>query len=366
MKLAVIKLGARIAHGGTSGGSGEALAILDILSHNHNVHAYTKILDKDRPIKNVTLHQISDEHNDINMDALVIINGAVNYFGGADSPDQTLNYHVINNFNGPVFYILCDPALPLRQVWPSISKKEWSENYLRDNIEIQRTDIIYISQPKNVNKIHKDLQKNVQFKKCVHFPFEKFPLRDKPLEFNKLSDRTYDLLYGGTFRGGKRQDDMIKFYFDMDEYNVAMFGKIKEKDFNVKKIAGKSHPKYENAVKYQDFNNKMSTSIATVIIGDKYYKETDDLAQRIYESILSGVVTFIDSDYDKYKRVYTDERLKKFLYVNNSEDVKKRLDIIKNLDEASFSNLLNSQYEDVKINYDNYCLQLSEILENEI
>ena len=98
MKIAALKLGARITRGGTSGGSGEALALLEMLSKGNEVHAYTKVLNKDENIEFVQMHQILDEYADVNeqnYDCLVVINGSVNYFGGIDSPDQTLNYHII-------------------------------------------------------------------------------------------------------------------------------------------------------------------------------------------------------------------------------------------------------------------------------
>jgi hypothetical protein len=184
---------------------------------------------------------------------------------------------------------------------------------------------------------------------------------ESKLDFKTLEEREYDLLYGGTFRSGRRQDDMIKYYFGYDD-GVTMFGKIKEKDFSVKKVQDLKHPNYEKAVGYQDFNEKMSTSIATVIIGDKYYKETDDLAQRIYESILAGVVTFIDADYDKTKRVFTDPELQALLYVNNREEVKQRIDTIKQMTETQFKELLNKQYNNVQLDINEYCSNLNRLM----
>lgn len=370
MKVAAIKLGARITFGGTSGGSGEAMAILEMLSKNNDVHAYTKILKKDKAIPFATAHEIMDEYQDINdqgYDALVVINGGVNYFGGQDDPSQTINYSIINNFKGKVFYILCDPNLTLKQVWPSIEKKPWAGNYKREDIEITRDDIIYISQPKNTDKILEDIKKNnIPVSTCVHYPFEKFPLMFAKPEWKDLSDRQYDLLYGGTFRGGKRQEDMIKFYFGYDDEKVTMFGKIKEKDFNEKKVGTLSHPNYEGAINYDKFNEKMSNSKATVIIGDKYYKQVNDLAQRIYESILSGVVTFIDESYDYEKRVYSDERLRNFLYVKDSNDVKKKLEIINTMSEDVFYQFLQRQYIDIQVNLGDYCKGFSDIIESNL
>lgn len=366
MKICAIKLGARIAAGGTSGGSGEALAILNMLAKHNEVHAYTKILPKDDPIDGIVLHDLIDNHeyiNDQSYDALVVINGSVNYFGGVDDPYQTLNYKIINNFEGKVFYILCDPNLPLKQIWPSVEKKEWSSNYKKSDIEIVRDDIIYISQPKDVDKILKDIQKHkISISTCYHYPLEKFPLMEECLPWKPLAFRDYDLLYGGTYRQGKRVDDMIKFYFDMDEFRTCMFGKIKLKDFPAKKINGKVAPEFETSVPYQLFNEKMSNSVATVIIGDKYYKEVNDLAQRIYESVLSGVITFIDSDYDKEKRVFTNPILRDILYVDDATQVKDRLNKIKSLSENEFLELLTLQYKDVIIDVDDYCSDFSNLL----
>lgn len=365
MKIAALKLGARITRGGTSGGSGEALALLEMLSKGNEVHAYTKVLGKDENIEFVQTHQILDEYADVNeqnYDCLVVINGSVNYFGGIDSPDQTLNYNIINNFKGRVYYIMCDPSLPLTQVWKSIEKKSWAENYRREDIEITRTDITYICQPKNIVKIAEDIKKHgIHIDEVIHYPFEKFPLLFKKPEWKKLSERNYDILYGGTFRGGKRQEDMIKYYFGYSDLNVTMFGKIKDADFNPKKVNSLSHPNYEGAVNYDLFNEKMSNSISTVIIGDKYYKEIDDLAQRIYESILSGVITFIDSDYDRTKRVYTDD-LADLLYVSSREEIINKIEKIKQLSEEQFLSLLENQYNSIKIDIDQYCLDFSNLL----
>lgn len=365
IKIAVLKLGARITYGGTSGGSGEAIAIIDMLKNaNIDVHAYTKILQKDTPLQNVKMHQILDEYkeiNNLNYDALVVINGSVNYFGGYDSPEQTINYHIINNFNGPIYYIMCDPNLSLKQIWPSIEKKEWASNYKKEDIFITK-QINYIIQARNTDKVKTDLLKNdIGIKSIVHYPFEKFPLLYNNTFNKKLSEKKYDLLYGGTFRGGKRQDDMIKFYFGLDEFNVAMFGNIKETDFNIKKTNNLSHPKYEQAVVYDKFNEKMSESIATVIIGDKYYKEISDLAQRIYESILAGVITFIDSSYDKDKIIFKNPKLQ-FLYVSSKEDLKIKLDKIKKLNDEQYQVLLNMQREDAFINIDEYCKSFANLI----
>ena len=369
MKVAVIKLGSRIAYDafGTSGGTGEALSIIKLLIQGGcEVDAYTKVLRKDITPFDFRIFDI-ESHYDIllnsNYDALIVINGNVNYFGGQDDPSQTLNYYVINKFKGKVFYILCDCNLLLKQIWKSIENKEWSNKYKKEDIEITRDDIIYISQPREVNKVLNLARKYINIKDCVHFPFEMFPLiSSKKLSFNEQP--IYDLLYGGTFRNGRREDDMIKFYFDNKIFNVCMFGKISEKNFNKNKIIGLKCPKFEQSVSYNYFNNKMNQSKATVIIGDKLYKELDDLAQRIYECINAGVVTLIDSSYDKYKRVFANYELRDFCYVNDRNDVINRL---ARLNDISFrKHIVELQWQDTDECKYNYCNDFVKLIGGEL
>ncbi len=360
-KIAVIKLGSRIAFGGTSGGSGEALSIIDMLVEaGAEVDAYTKVLKKDQPIPGVNVKDIIPNQQQVtenNYDALVIINGSVNFFGGAEDESQITNYKIINGFNGPVHYVYCDPSLTLGQIYPSVTKKEWGHKYTKDELLITKP-IDYISQPKNVDIILQDNAKsvaknpvNVKIGKITHHPFEKFPLMHDTVFDIPLSEKEYGILYGGTFRGGKRQDDMIKFYFNQ---NATMFGNIKMSNFSEKKIekAGftlDDAPKFEKAVKYNLFNEKMSKAVATVIIGDKYYKTVDDLAQRIYEAINAGVICFIDEDYDKTKRVFSNPVLRKFLYVKDGEDLRAKMAKIDTMTDKQYKTIIDAQRYDTEL-----------------
>ena len=146
MKIAVLKLGARIAISsrGTSGGTGEVLSIIKMLTTaGCEVEAFTKILAKDEKPTDFSvlpIDQYYDKINDRNYDCLIVLNGSVNFFGGAEDREQILNYYIINNFKGNVFYVLCDPNLMLRQIWPSVAAKPWASNYQQKDIEIVRDD----------------------------------------------------------------------------------------------------------------------------------------------------------------------------------------------------------------------------------
>lgn len=366
MKVAVLKLGARIAISsrGTSGGTGEVLSIIKMLTTaGCEVEAFTKILAKDEKPTDFSvlpIDQYYDKINDRNYDCLIVLNGSVNFFGGAEDREQILNYHIINNFNGNVFYILCDPNLMLRQIWPSVAAKPWASNYQQKDIEIVRDDIVYVSQPRNIRKVKEIANKFVTIKTVIHYPFEQFPLlTTESLGFNE--NATYDLLYGGTFRGGKRELDMIKFYFGIENYNVTMFGKIEHKNFKPDLISGLSDPNYEKSVAYDAFTGKMHEAKATVIIGDKLYKELDDLAQRIYESINAGNVILIDASYDHNKLVFKNDELRLFNYVNSRADVIDRLAKLQDVDFRR--HIYELQKNDVAFNKEEYAYYFRRILE---
>ena len=137
MKLAVIKLGARIANKGTSGGSGEALSIIKTLSYTEDVHYFTKILKNDPKIEFAKGHNLLEKKPDNSFDALIVINGNVNFFGGLKDELQIENYRLINSFKGPIFYMYCDPELHLKQIWNSVEKKSWN-TYKKNEIFISR------------------------------------------------------------------------------------------------------------------------------------------------------------------------------------------------------------------------------------
>jgi len=366
MKVAVLKLGARIAisSSGTSGGTGEVVSIIKMLTTaGCEVDAFTKILRKDETPTEFRVFNIEDYYDKISAsdyDCLLVLNGSVNFFGGAEDRAQILNYHIINHFAGKVFYILCDPNLMLRQIWHSITVKPWASNYRQEDIEITRDDIVYISQPRKIDRVKEIANKFVKINTVVHYPFEQFPLlTTNSLPYNEYP--TYDLLYGGTFRGGKRELDMAKFYFGIDGYNVTMFGKIENKNFKPENIAGLSDPNYEDSVPYDKFTEKMNQSKATVIIGDGLYKELNDLAQRIYESVNAGNIILIDASYDHDKLVFKNEELRKFNYVNTKADVIDRLAKLQN--ESFRRYIYNLQKEDIAFDRVSYANGFRRILE---
>jgi hypothetical protein len=255
MKILVLKIGARIVKSGSSGGSIEAISIIEMIKNQNQVTCYTKILPKDEKVQGVEFLQIEENYQNLDYDVLLIINGNVNFFGGAENKLDLLNYTIINNFKGKIFYVLCDPNLTLKQIWKSVEKKEWGHKYKKEDLFISRKDINYISQPYHIQEVWDLIKKTeIEIKDVVHYPLYKFTLMNKRLEYN--NQKTMDILYGGTFRSGRREAKMIKFLFDYpSSVNINLIGNIKVENFNQKKIAGLNTPNILKPLNYFDFLN---------------------------------------------------------------------------------------------------------------
>lgn len=364
MKIAVIKLGARIVFGdniGTSGGSGEARSIINmLLKAKCEVHVFTKINNNDFIPESVTMHSIETDFDKVNeCDLLLVINGVVNFYAGAEDPSQILNYWIINNFKNKVYYIYCDPNLQLRQLWGSIKNKKWRDNWKQKDIEITK-DITVISQSTNITEVKK-VFKDVNIDKFIQYDFQKFPLMFGQPRVSLDKKYKVDLMYGGTFRSGRREDSLIKFYFDYPEdFKVEVFGKIKESDFNINKIKDMRLPKFTKAINYNDMIDKMSTSKSHIAIGDKHYPKFEMVSQRIYESIMAGCITFIDESFDLSKNVYqNDSFLSNILYVKNKKYV---YNVVKELSDIDIYELANLQLKTVMIDLDEYCNNFANLL----
>ena len=368
MKVAVIKIGSRISFNGrdTSGGNGEARSIIRMLERaGAEVHIFTKILDRDELPAAYSWHNLSDPDLDLaasHCDALIVLNGTYNCFGGAEDREQLLNYVMLNSFAGPVFYILCDPELTLRQAWPTVEKKPWAAKWQRDQLEITRKDIIYLSQPADVQAVAAGLgSRDVQPARIIHFPFEQFPCLGAMLR--PAEQPTVDLAYGGTMRGGRREKKMVKFYFGHpSSIDVEMFGKISLEDFKPTLTQGLQAPRFSGSVNYSDMHRKMNSSLAHCVIGDPWYEKINDVPQRTYESIWSGVVTFIDVDMDRARRVYgRDRELADFLYVQDRRELSEKLLYLKE-DPTLRHQILKDQLAAVRFDADAYCDQFLSVI----
>jgi len=377
MKIGVIKIGARIAFGAsdTSGGSGEARRVCQMLAEGGaEVHIFTKILKKDTLVPLYHWHDIvpeADKINDLSIDAFVVINGSTNYFGGAPADEATINYKIINEFKGPVFYIYCDPNLSFRQIWPVVEAKNpiWEEKFKartwsKEEIDVTREDVFVICQSYNTEHAASQFEKKsfVKLRGIENYPFDRFPLlEDKP---TLVWEPSVDLSYGGTMRGGKREKKLIDFYFGYpQDISVEVFGKIKADDFNPKKVGDLRHPTYSGAVPFNEMVDKMSQAFAHVVIGDEAYSKFDIMSQRTYEAVLAGCVTFIDESLDVNKRMYGgNKELSGLLYVKDRNDVIERIRMLKDVGVGAGREIANDILNHWNFDRAEYCKGFVELI----
>jgi hypothetical protein len=375
MKIGVIKLGARITWDReASVTSGEAISICEALTKGGaEVHVFTKILSKDTLDESIKWHNILDDRDTSALDAVMVINGNVNFFGGAEDRAQILNYEIMNNFSGPVIYVMCDPELPLLQIWENVSKKQddpkyqWENKYDEKDVLVTKP-IHVLCQPFNVvamKEVWTKKKGTVPLGTMFHFPMERFPLLNEWLE--PASEPAVDLLYGGTARGGRRIPNLFKWYWNLPEdISVEIFGKIADEDFTAHpKLksdfeARKLHrpPAFTGMVKYCDVLPKMNNSLAHLVTGDPSYETLDLIPQRVAECIAAGNVVFVDANIDKSRRIYPKgTSAHDFLYVANQEELIERLRAIKE-DPVMRLQIIDEQRTATSFNADKFCASL--------
>lgn len=375
MKIGVIKLGARITWDReASVTSGEAISICEALTKGGaEVHVFTKILSKDTLDESIKWHNILNDRDTSALDAVLVINGNVNFYGGSEDRAQILNYEIMNNFSGPVIYVMCDPELPLLQIWENVSKKQsdpkykWENTYAEKDILVSKP-IHVLCQPFNVDEMKKVWAKKkgtVPLGTMFHFPMERFPLLNEWLE--PTPEPTVDLLYGGTARGGRRIPNLFKWYWNLPEdISVEIFGKIADEDFTAHpKLksdfeARKLHrpPAFTGMVKYCDVLPKMNNSLAHLVTGDPSYETLDLIPQRVAECIAAGNVVFVDANIDMSRRIYPKgTSAHDFLYVANQEELIERLRAIKE-DPVMRLQIIDEQRIATNFDADTFCKSL--------
>lgn len=385
-KVALIKLGCRFALNSKSvtGGVQEAISIIDMLTTSGiQVDVYDKILKGDDPSTNKLLNiynidkvevgLFDDELpyyetvNDQGYDALIVLNGNVTYFGGEDRPHETKKLIILNEFQGQVFYIIGDFNLILKNNERSLLAKKWVYNYDGHKLATDRDDIIYISQGKNtqllLDKINNSSSSStVHIKDVKYFPIEKFPWF--VMDYGKFNEEPeFDLIYGGNFRGGSREVDMIKFLFGYSEdVRVRVFGSIQKSQFDKNKVGDLRYPDISSkSYDYLTYCKELNKSKAIMIIGDGKDKLYNKTAARVFESVRMGLVLFIDESLDPSKTVFSNEELKEFCYVNSRDEVEEKL---RELDDIEFRrHIVDLERQDLDTTYEDYCKQFKELLE---
>lgn len=322
MKLAIMKGGTNITFSKMT----KSAACADILyflqqlgpkKHEcHIISTRTRNTEIPPPLE---FHELSEIQELTDYDAIILFNFSINFFGGKENLSLVHMYRLLAKTEVPIIYINTDGALPFKQLWPSIEKREWALDYCEDEFHIERNKIVYLTQGYNKTKTTRLLNSRTEFVEpaaVVHYPLETTILAGwketspvKPLEYRK-----YDLGFGGYTRNTHKRRRIEEYYRGV-KFNTLLFGNLRGVDSQAK-----IHPR----VSYQEFIPVMSNCKATIIVGDLYYNN-NFFTLRMYESILAGCAVFIDSQLDGARLFYKNPLMQSF-YVRAYHEVPSDLD----------------------------------------
>lgn len=243
-----------------------------------------------------------DEVEDINdYDILMVIGAAINFFGGKENPIIINNYKLMSQWKGQYINILqTDMRLPFKQLWPSIKNRGWG--YTKDEVWVN-SKINIISQSSDLEDVSKQYN-NDDF---TDLSFSYFPIDKYICYFLKGIDnkeKEFDLIYGGSFRGGNRAKKFEQYLMGdiADKFNVHVFGSISEKQ--LQKINGDiTLPSIGKKVPMDKMRDELNRSLVNIIVGEKKYNNNMTTV-RLWESSFTNSVVLIEEEFDKNHEIF--------------------------------------------------------------
>ena len=274
-----------------------------------------------------------DENYNINQyDALLIVNDSTNMFGGLEITTMTTIYKLMHKFNKQIYYILTDLSLPFVDYYQLIKGKTWASKYNENDFKLQN-DIVILSQAHNLD-IVKKIHKNVNIKDIIYVPWHYWKLySDDVLAVRELSKNKVDLIYGGSFRSGRREKKFVDYFFDKD-INIEIYGNMKLSQF--KNVKDKKPPIFTDKIENTKILEKNETSLSTIILGDKNYNN-NIVTLRYIEALMSQTICFIDNDFDTSHNLMPDN-----FYVKNGKELEEKIIRLKQNAEE-YNNMIYTQ-----------------------
>lgn len=273
------------------------------------------------------------------MDALLVFNGAINFFGGAESPELIENYKIMK-IHENVWYVMTDGRFPLKQVWPAISGRDWGQKYNPEDLVLGHIDYMYqgYDHKKLIDLVAKGKDAvPIRSIRTLNIPWA-IMLQEHLVYPTPLKERDYDLVYIASNRDSYRAKRFEEFYNLQMDASILHGGSMKlpfPMALTSKKIG---------TIPNSSFVKTLAKAKATVIIGDKFYCN-NFYTLRIFESIFAGCITFIDEQFDINKKIYANmtESMRRFMYVRNRNEIKRRLEILRNMPEEEVKNIRKEQ-----------------------
>lgn len=301
-----------------------------------------------------------------NFDKVIVIPGALNFFGGVESPTIINNYKLLAQWEKEIFVLQTDARLPFKQLWPSIEKRGWG--YKEEDVWVN-SPIKVICQSRNIEEVKSQYNKNKNYTDFNEIGFKHFPIDRyaalNAYEFlmeNKNKEASYenDFAYYGSFRGGNRAEKMVKYLTGRVAFNfkVHVFGTLKEKQ--LAKLTDGKLPTFGKKVPMNKTVEEISKSKATIILGEKFYNDAM-FTVRVWETMASNSCVLIDEEFDPKHLLFPNDNRR---YIRQTNDLIVALDHLVKDDEI-LKEMLNEQHERFLdlIDFDQYTSDFNKLFE---
>lgn len=283
-----------------------------------------------------------DETDLKEFDEIYVINSMIHFIGGDIKRHTMKIIKDLARFGKPINVLFTDPKM-----WfINFPQKIYSGSNLKykDDLRITEEDIDLWSKMdlralwtgndylKYANGINRKYHQHIAEHKNI--PFFEFIFMNQDFPKNENAALMYDVCYWGDKRQGDRQKKIKKF-LDNPNFSKLFIGQ---------------DPGFENSVAQKKLPRKetMETirlSIAALIVGDNEH-DGNIVTFRFFEAIKMGLVAFIDKDFDPQQLLLKDPLLQKVCYVENSEDIEKRIAWLKN--SANIKNVVALQNKELE------------------
>lgn len=248
-------------------------------------------------------------------DKVLFYNASINFYGGRENLPLNRAYELMASYEDTIYYLLVDLALPFQQFWTCIDGRGW--NIKKEDVLVT-TNIVVVSQGSDLDEakhVHRKVDGHIT--DYVYFPLEQHILANDSTILDINDNPEFDLIYGGSWRGGRRNKKMND-YFGQKDLKIKLFGSIPENKIENEDV---TFGKKVKPGKVLETNN---TAMCTIIFGDRNYND-NMITLRLWESLLSRVIVFIDNDFDRNKELSFPE----FLYVEDGKELADKIKILK-------------------------------------
>lgn len=320
--------------------------------------------------KNIKDYMSAEKINEY--DEIIIYNSPFNLFGGIFSEEMLDTFKAIMNFKGEIYYFIDDPKFPCIDIAKNFLSRAARVDEESDTVvfplgkgkfyDLKLSSLMKFSEsvwPKIIiayagidyntyydmwNKTHKTLSdKNRMYdnSRWLQVDLNAYMavtelLEEKLKDYDKSNAR-YDLVYYGNVRHTER-DKIIKSIFCSDESSTRnlLFGyKMDWPNCDYREYV-------PHDVLYEEC---CKNALATVIIGDLTHNNTL-MSVRFFESMMIDLVAFIWSDYDTERQFVKNQELKDFIYFSSAEELKEKIDKIRN-DNEFYRRIVRLQREEI-------------------